>query len=177
MCEEGRKVGVGPMATVAGALAQESLMAILDAGADEAVVDNGGDIAFFIRKPIRVGIYTGNTFIRELAFEVEPRDRPFGICTSSGTVGHSFSFGKSDAATVISSNVVFADAAATALGNRVREESDLESCFDVFKGLPEIEGAMVVLKNKVALWGTLPRLVRSQFNVDLITRGESSLIQ
>ncbi len=172
MCREAEKVGVGPLAAVAGALAEESLKALLDAGAKEALVDNGGDIALFIRKPVNIGIFAGNSPLSELAFEVTPRSEPSGICTSSGTVGHSFSYGKADAAVVISSNVVLADAAATVLGNRVKEEKDLNGCFDFLEDVPEIEGALVIYHDKIALWGKLPELIKSRVDVNLITKGE-----
>jgi ApbE superfamily uncharacterized protein (UPF0280 family) len=172
MIRESAKAGVGPMAAVAGAFAEAALRAMLDAGAPEAIVDNGGDIAFFIRRPVTVGIYAGSSPVRDLAFEVLPRGATFGICTSSGTVGPSFSYGKADAAVVVSPNVALADAAATALGNRVKEEADLGSCFDFMETIPDIEGAMVVFRDKMAFWGDLPRLVRSRVDVDLITKGK-----
>jgi ApbE superfamily uncharacterized protein (UPF0280 family) len=172
MIRETARAGVGPMAAVAGAFAEAALRAMLDSGAKEAVVDNGGDIAFSIRNPLRVGIYAGNSPIKNLAFELEPRGGIFGICTSSGTVGPSFSYGKADAAVVVSGNVALADAAATALGNRVEDETDLERCFDFMESIPEIEGALVVYRDKTALWGKLPKLVRSHVDVDLITKGE-----
>jgi len=171
MCREAEKVGVGPMAAVAGALAQESLKAILDAGAEEAVVDNGGDIALFILEPVSIGIFAGDSPINQLAFEVVSRNKPFGICTSSGTVGHSFSYGRADAAVVVSSNVILADVAATALGNRVKEEKDLDRCFTFLKNVPDIEGALVIYHDKIALWGELPELVKSRVDVNLVTKG------
>ena len=172
MCEETMKVGVGPMASVAGAFAHACLMSLIEAGAKGSVVDNGGDIAMFIREPIRVGIFSGNASIPNLAFEIVPRDKPFGICTSSGTVGHSTSYGKANAAVVVSSNIILADASATALGNRVKETGDLNTCFDFLKHLDEIEGALVILDDRLALWGDLPKLERSRIDVDLITKGK-----
>lgn len=177
MILETAKVGVGPMASVAGVFADTALRAMLEAGAEQGVVDNGGDIAFFIRDPIRVGIFAGDSPIRQLAFEVQPRDGIFGICTSSGTVGPSFSYGKSDAAVVVSQNVILADAAATALGNRVKTESDLTTCFDFMASIPEIEGALVVYQDKVSLWGELPKMIRSKVDADLITRGREQTIK
>jgi len=172
MIRETAKVGVGPMASVAGAFAETALRAMANAGADRAVVDNGGDIAFLIREPLRVGIYTGGSSIQNLALDVQPRQGVFGICTSSGTVGPSFSYGLADAAMVVSENVTLADAAATALGNRVREDGDLSACFDFMEALPEIEGALVVFRDKISLWGELPPLIRSEVNWDLITKGK-----
>jgi ApbE superfamily uncharacterized protein (UPF0280 family) len=172
MAGEAAKAGVGPMASVAGAFAEACLLEMVNAGAEEAIVDNGGDIAFLVRKPVRVGIYAGASKIRDLAFEVEPRSEPFGICTSSGTVGPSFSYGRADAAVVVSSNTVLADAAATALGNRVKSEDDLVDCFDFMETLQEIEGALVILGDRIALWGKLPRLVKAEVDFGLITKGE-----
>ncbi|MFC1502390.1 UPF0280 family protein [bacterium] len=173
MCIQSRKVDVGPMASVAGTLAFEALSAMLEAGAPEAVVDNGGDMALFIHNPVRVGIFGGNTSLNTLALEVEPRDRPFGICTSSGVVGHSFSYGKTNAAIVFSSNIGLADAAATALGNRVKRIGDLENCFDFLNNLPEIEGGLVIYKDRLALWGQVPKLIRAEISADLITMGKN----
>ena len=172
MCEATARVNVGPMAAVAAALAERALWAMKNAGAKEAVVDNGGDIAFCIREPVRVGLFAGESSVRDLAFEVEPREEPFSICTSSGTVGPSFSYGKADAAVIVSSDILLADAAATALGNRIKTESDLETCFNFLDELPEVEGAMAVLRDKISLWGKLPKIVRSTVDWDLITKGE-----
>ncbi len=171
MCTESEKIGVGPMATVAGTLALEALTAILQAGAEEAVVDNGGDIAFFIREPVQVGIFAGNASLKELAFEVEPQKTVFGICTSSGTVGPSHSDGKADAAVIISPNILLADAAATALGNRIKEKKDLKEAFDFLKNVKEIEGALAIIHDQIGMFGTLPKLIRSHIDTDLITRG------
>ena len=161
------------MASVAGAFAEACLRDMVHAGAEEAIVDNGGDIAFLIREPVRVGIFAGASKAGNLAFELEPRPEPFGICTSSGTVGPSFSYGRADAAVVISPNPVLADAAATALGNRVKGGDDLGSCFDFMESLHEIEGAMVIVGDKVALWGKLPGIVKAEVDAGLITRGKT----
>jgi ApbE superfamily uncharacterized protein (UPF0280 family) len=174
MCIQSQKAGVGPMASVAGALAFEALNAMLEAGAPEAVVDNGGDIALFIREPVRIGIFAGLSPLNTLALEVKPRTGPFGICTSSGVVGRSFSYGKANAAMVISSDVILADAAATALGNRVQQAGDLETCFYGFSHLAEIEGGLVIFQDRIALWGELPELIRAHDPTHLITMGKES---
>ncbi len=171
MCIESKKVEVGPMATVAGVIAEECLNKILKAGAHEAVVDNGGDIALCIHNPLKVGIYAGENFPLNLAFLIKPRKKPIGICTSSGIVGHSYSYGKAHAAIVISENIILADAAATALGNKVNTEKNLKSCFEILNDLTEIEGSMVILGNKISLWGKLPQIIQSNVRKELITMG------
>ncbi|HDQ45129.1 MAG TPA: UPF0280 family protein [bacterium] len=174
MCAAAAKAGVGPMASVAGAFASAAVAEMIREGADDAVVDNGGDIALQISEPLLVGIHTGSAAIRDLAFEILPREGMLGVCASSGTVGHSFSYGRADAAVVLSPDVPLADAAATALANRVRSEADLESCFGFLDFLPEIEGALVILKDRMAMWGCLPKLVRISVDEALITCGHKA---
>ena len=92
------------------------------------IVENGGDIFLKINQTRKVGIYAGDSpFSEKIALEVDPRPAPFSVCTSSGTVGHSFSFGKADAVVVIAASACLADAAATAIGNVVKEVTDIEA--------------------------------------------------
>ena len=171
MCAAGHKTGVGPMACVAGVIAHACLEAVLKAGAKEAVVDNGGDIALFICKPVLVGIYTGSKIFDRFAFQMEPENRIQGICTSSGMIGHSISYGKADAAIVFSNDLALADAAATALGNRIDKAGDLQNCFDFLKPLSQIQGAMAVFKENYAIWGDLPEIVEAGVDEERITFG------
>ena len=105
MIETSAIIGVGPMACVAGAIAGFAVQAMIDAGATYAIVDNGGDICILNDEPAVVGIYAGSSPFRDIALEIPARSSPLGICTSSGTVGPSISFGCADAATVISEDV------------------------------------------------------------------------
>jgi uncharacterized protein len=161
--------GIGPMAAVAGVVAKFAVEAMIEDGAAYAIVDNGGDISLLNDEPVLVGIYAGQSAIHDLAFEIPPRSKPFGIATSSGTVGPSISFGFADAATVISQDPVLADAAATALGNAVQAEGPLEECFRVIDR-PGIDGALVIRGEEMALWGTLPKLRRALVGAERITR-------
>lgn len=171
MAEAGRLSGTGPMAAVAGAVAKACVRGLVEAGAPEAVADNGGDIVLFLREPVHIGLWAGPAFPTQLALAVPSRRGIFGLCTSSGTVGHSFSYGRSDAATVLSADPLLADAAATALGNRIRSSEDLEDSFQFLSELPGIEGALAVCQGRMALWGSLPEIVKIDFDPDLITRG------
>lgn len=170
MVKAGAAVGIGPMSSVAGTIARFALGAMIRAGATHAIVDNGGDVALVADRPVLMGVYAGPSPLKNLAFEIPPRDRPLGICTSSGTVGPSISFGYADAAVVVSENVSLSDAAATALGNAVGEDSPLAEAFDVVDR-PGISGAMVIRGEEMALWGDLPPLKRANLRPDLITRG------
>ena len=172
MAEAGAKAGVGPMAAVAGAVAECALRAMAEAGAKQALVDNGGDIALLLERPVTVGIFTGPSAVRDLAFQVDPRPGPFGICTSSGTVGHSLSFGRADAATAVSADVCLADAAATALGNAVQDEDEerLGKILESIGELTGVEGLLVVIGKTLAVWGDLPPLVRTRVDPALASR-------
>jgi len=170
MVEAGTAVGIGPMSAVAGTIARFALEAMIKAGATCAIVDNGGDVALVADRAILMGIYAGTSPLKNLAFEIPPRTVPLGICTSSGTVGPSLSFGYADAAVVVSEDGSLADAAATALGNAVAGESPLADAFDAIDR-PGIEGALVIRGEEMALWGELPPLRRASLRPDLITRG------
>jgi len=162
-------VGIGPMSAVAGTIARFALEAMIGAGATHAVVDNGGDIALINERSVIIGIYAGTSPLENLAFELPCRNTPLGICTSSGTVGPSMSFGFADAALAISKDISLADAAATALGNAVSESGNLGNCFDILDETG-IEGALVIRGEEMALWGALPKIKRATLNPDLITR-------
>jgi len=169
MVRAGSAVGIGPMSAVAGTIARFALEAMIRAGATHAIVDNGGDVALVTDRKVLMGIYAGSSPLKTLAFEIPPRTKLLGICTSSGTVGPSISFGSADAAIVVSEDVSLADAAATSLGNAVVEGSPLE---DSFKAVdkPGIEGSLVIRGEEMALWGDLPPLKRANLRPDLITR-------
>ena len=92
---------------------------------------------------------------KDLALKIKPASHPIGICTSSGTVGHSLSFGKADAATVVSEDVYLSDAAATALGNRVRTHEDISSAIEWIKGIAGIKGALIIVDNRMGAWGEI----------------------
>lgn len=128
MMEASKMAMVGPMAAVAGAIAQEVGFRLLkEYGADDVIVENGGDIFLSAKHSLDVAIYAGNSPLSmKLALEVSPEYLPCGICTSSGTVGHSLSFGKADAVVVGHRDVAIADAFATKLANRVRVKADIQ---------------------------------------------------
>lgn len=155
------RMGVGPMAAVAGAVAEFALRAMLEAGATHAIVDNGGDIALAAARPVTIGIFAGPSPIRDIGLRFEPRPGILGVCTSSGTVGHSLSFGRADAAIVIAADPCLADAAATALGNAVKA-NDRSLIENAMTGLlvEGIEGMLVIIEDTLAVCGRVPEIVR-----------------
>jgi ApbE superfamily uncharacterized protein (UPF0280 family) len=167
LCNASEKTGIGPMSAVAGTFSFLTAGFILEQGASWVVVENGGDIAVKINKPYTLGIYAGEESpVKDLGLKLEPRENIFGICTSSGTVGPSVSLGVSDASTVIASDVPFADSCATLLGNQVQNkdptEEEMDGYFDCLKKLQGIEGALVIVGEKIGLWGDHPEVVRTK---------------
>jgi len=161
MIEAAAKAGVGPMASVAGAIAECVGTELLEYS-PEVIVENGGDT--FIRSLERrvVGIYTGDSpFSGQLGLQIEPDDTPLGICTSSGTIGHSLSLGHADAAIVVSPSAALADAAATAVGNVVHHADDVPRALEVGQQIPGVTGVIVVKDDNIGCWGkvTLCRTV------------------
>ena len=156
MAEAAEKVGVGPMAAVAGAIAEYVGNELLPFSR-EVIVENGGDIFLKTQKTRSVGIYAGelSPFTGKLALRIEPRDTPLGICTSAGTVGHSLSFGKCDAAILLSPSASLADAAATAVGNLIQSADDIPKGIKFAKGVEGIKGVIIIKDDQIGVWGDI----------------------
>jgi ApbE superfamily uncharacterized protein (UPF0280 family) len=162
MAEAAEKTGVGPMAAVAGALADLMLEDVVKQGCGYAIIENGGDIAMQVDRAAKVVVYAGSSpFSGKVGFDVMPKDTPLGVCTSSGTVGHAISFGNADAAVAFADGAALADAAATALGNAVKSEDDVSKAAELAKSL-SIRGAVVIKGKTIAAWGRIPKIVKSK---------------
>jgi ApbE superfamily uncharacterized protein (UPF0280 family) len=153
MIEATAKVGVGPMASVAGAIAEfvgEELLAY----SPEVIIENGGDIYIKSLKKRVVGIYAGNSPLTgKIGIEIEGKDTPIGVCTSSGTIGHSLSFGQADAVTILAKSATMADAAATAIGNIVQTPEDITRAIGFAQTIDELHGVLIIIGDKMGMWG------------------------
>lgn len=169
MAEASSAAGVGPMASVAGAIAYFAVRAMVREGARQVIFENGGDIALFVSQPVLISLYAGER-VKNLAFRVRPRASIFGVCTSSGKMGHSLSFGQADAVTVIASDPILADALATAAGNEVKAEEagKLEEIINRYLR-SGAEGILVVVGELIGLGGHLPELINAPTPYELIT--------
>jgi hypothetical protein len=170
MCRASRIAEVGPMAAVAGTIASFAVERMVESGAELAVVDNGGDIVLHSDTELTVGLYPSN-----IAFKLEPKEL-YAVCTSSGKIGHSVSFGYADAATIFGEDASIADALATALGNEVGEnfgKNDLkdlvERFWDRYKKF--IDGLFVVKDDIYAFAGNIPEITEAKIEPELITKG------
>ncbi len=155
MADAGEHAGVGPMAAVAGAIAEYVGKELL-AYSDEVIVENGGDTFFKTHEPVTAGIYAGKSPLSlKVGLRVASDSCPVSLCTSSGTIGHSLSFGKADAVCVMSASCALADAVATAVGNRVQTPRDIQSAIEFGKNIPGVTGLVVILGKDMGLWGDL----------------------
>jgi len=153
MLESARKAGVGPMASVAGAIT-EFVGTELLAFSPEVIVENGGDIFLKSLEKRIIGIYAGKSPLTgKIGLEIDGEDTPLGICTSSGTVGHSLSFGKADAVVALSKSATLADAAATAIGNLILQPDDIPSGIEFAQGIEGLKGLLIIKDDKIGLWG------------------------
>ena len=153
MTEAAQKAGVGPMASVAGAIAEHVGKELL-AFSPEIIVENGGDIYLKSLTRRTVGIFAGKSPLTgKIGLEINARDTPLGICTSSGTVGHSLSYGKADAVVALSESATLADAAATAIGNLVSQPGDITSAIEFGKSISGLKGLIIIKDANMGVWG------------------------
>ncbi len=160
----GQAAGVGPMAAVAGAIAEAVGRDLVRRfGLREAVVENGGDLWVSVAEPLALAVYAGlSSLSGGFSVLIDPAQCPCGLACSSGTVGPSLSFGKADAAVVLAADAAAADAWATALGNRVHRAADLEgavrsvlSAEDAYPAEFRPRGALAVLADRLAAAGSI----------------------
>lgn len=164
---------VGPMACVAGTISELSLNYLISNGSAHSIVENGGDIALINSRKVLCGIYSNNDVLgNEIAFEIKKRKSPLGICTSSGKIGHSISFGQSDSVTVISNSSSLADGLATRIANEVNGMTSEDKvyhaleCAENYRDL--FQGVLVISDDNVGTVGKLPNIIETQnFDVNI----------
>lgn len=150
-----KKAGVGPMAAVAGAISEMIGKELLKYS-EEIIIENGGDLYIKTNIIRKVGIFAGTSPLNgKIALKIYPEKTPLGICTSSGTVGHALSYGKTDAAVVISRDAFLADAVATEVGNRVKSFSDIKKTLEFASGINEVEGVLIIIGENMGAWGDI----------------------
>ena len=159
MIRAGHKAGVGPMAAVAGAVA-EYVGRDLSSHSKEVIIENGGDVFIRTTSPLVVAILAGASPLSgKLGVRIDSPASPIAVCTSSGTVGHSLSLGRADAAVVMSESAALADAAATAVGNAVSSKADIASATHLGENIQGVLGIVVILGDQMGVWGNV-ELVR-----------------
>ncbi|WP_372679988.1 UPF0280 family protein [Desulfosarcina sp.] len=153
MIAAGTAAGVGPMAAVAGAVAESVGRRLLDFSRD-VVVENGGDVFIKTKGPVVAGLFAGRSPLSmKLGLNVADSGDGIALCTSSGTVGHSLSAGSADAVCVVSHSCALADAAATAIGNRIRSAKQIKAGIAFGQQIAGVMGVVVVAGREMGVWG------------------------
>lgn len=176
MQKGGNTANVGPMAAVAGTIAQlaaeEGILDKYTEGLNrsETIVENGGDIFMFLKRELILGIHSGVEALEgKLAFRIKPENTPLAVCSSSSTMGHSLSLGDCNLATVFSKSGALADAAATRACNLVKKTSDIQAVLDEICGLSDIIGLMIIKGDNIGMAGDIPEIV-SNSDPELINK-------
>jgi hypothetical protein len=143
------------MAAVAGAMAECVSKDLLKLS-KEVIVENGGDIYLATSRERTIGIYAGDSPLSlKIGIVISPEDSPLGVCTSSGTVGPSLSFGKADAVCILAKSSALADAVATAVGNIIKEKKDIELGLGRGREIAGVLGALIIVEEKMGVWGNV----------------------
>ncbi len=144
--------GVGPMAAVAGTIAQ--MVAERFAGVSpDLIVENGGDIFLCSTRDRTVALLAEPGSGSRLGWRIPAAEFPTSLCSSSGRVGHSLSLGRSDIVTVRADSGALADAAATALANALKKPADLAKVTERAAAIPGVLGIFAQCAGHAAAWG------------------------
>jgi hypothetical protein len=165
--------GVGPMAAVAGALADRMQEAMLkNRKVSIAVIEDGGEIAINSSEDILIALYVLSTALKaQLGFKFSGGDSPIGISTSSAQFSHSISLGEADTVTIFADNTAMADAAATAVCNEVKGpdyEASILKGLEICDQIEGINGAFITRDKFVGKKGKIPELVYIKDGEDYI---------
>ena len=162
MAEAAEEAGVGPMAAVAGVLADLAVQDMVSKGCQVAVVENGGEISAISNEPLDVAVAAGDEPLsRRFGFRLT--DFPSGVATSSGRFSHALSFGDAEAATVFCAEAGLADAAATAVGNVVKGEDHktaIQNGIKKAKSIQGVRGVLILYKGLTGTSGKIPQIIK-----------------
>jgi ApbE superfamily uncharacterized protein (UPF0280 family) len=180
MIEASELCDVGPMAAVAGALADIMLETMKSKKnpkfepARIALVENGGEVAIDSEESMKIALYAGKNQLNiNIGFLIKKIDCPIGIGTSSATVGHAISLGQADAATIFAKNAALADAAATKVANLVKGddiEKSIKKGLDAVNDIDGAFGAFISRGNKIGSTGKIPELIKIEGNRNKILK-------
>ncbi len=174
MAQAAEKANVGPMAAVAGVLADLAVKEMVAIGCKVAVVEDGGEVSAFSDTSIDVALAAGDEELSK-RFGFRLTQFPIGIATSSGRFSHALSFGDAEAATVFCREAGLADAAATAVGNVMKgEDADaaIKRGIEIAKSIRGVEGSLILFKGCVGTWGKIPQIIRINSNSSRIVANE-----
>ncbi len=156
MLAAGQQAGVGPMAAVAGAMAEYVGKELLKSTTDEITVENGGDVFMYRKQESIASIYAGTSPLSyRVGIKIPGNLMPCGICTSSGTIGHSLSLGQADSVTVLASCTALADTAATRIGNEMKDKTNMNHALAIAQEIGDLHGVVIVQNEQLGVWGDI----------------------
>lgn len=162
MAQASQVAGVGPMAAVAGVIADLAVEEMKRVGCEVTVVENGGEISAASNVPVDVAVAAGNEPLSK-RFGFRLTEFPIGVATSSGRFSHALSFGDAEAATIFCKNAGLADAAATAVGNVVKgldSVSGIKAGINRGMSIEGVDGVLIIFKGKVGMAGKIPEIIK-----------------
>jgi ApbE superfamily uncharacterized protein (UPF0280 family) len=157
MCEAAQTAGTGPMSAVAGAMAEFICNDLLaEFSPFELIIENGGDIFMKLTDRATISVYAGDSPLSEkISLVISPEDTPLSVCCSSGTIGHSLSFGVADACMIACSSGSLADAYATAFCNEVKSKNMVQEVTEMALKKCEILSVVIIKDDMVGIGGKL----------------------
>ena len=162
MAEAAKKADVGPMAAIAGVLADIAVQDMINSGCKVAVVENGGEIYAISNQPIDIAFAAGEEQLsKEMGFRL--KEFPLGVATSSGRFSHAFSFGDAEAVTIFAVDAGLADATATAVANMITGDDVqgiLRRGIDKALGITGVQGVFILYRGVVGKAGQIPELIK-----------------
>jgi ApbE superfamily uncharacterized protein (UPF0280 family) len=162
MAEASLKADVGPMAAVAGVLADLAVEEMVDAGSKVAVVENGGEVSAVSNQSIDIALAAGDAPLsREMGFRL--KEFPVGVATSSGLYSHALSFGEAEVVTIFAVDAGVADAAATAVANLIKGDDVrgiIKQGVDRALDIEGVKGVFILYRGIVGKAGQVPELIK-----------------
>lgn len=155
MCRKAAIFNVGPMATVAGAVC-DYIASGLSKYCRRLIVENGGDVFIKSNKDIDVGVYLKNKYFADKIYlKIKAGITPCGLCSSSGSFGHSLSMGRSDLVVVLAKSTIGADGAATSIANKIKSPENVSKVINGYKDIKDITGILIVKDDRLGVWGNI----------------------
>jgi hypothetical protein len=156
MCDAGRVANVGPMAAVAGTIAQMLAERFVSVSPD-LLVENGGDTYLCSTKDRHIGLLAIPDQDMRLCVPVLAGEFPCSFCASSARIGHSLSFGNADLVVTRSRDAALADAWATALANLLKNATCMDTVLDQARAWERmgLDGVFAQCEGKIGVWGKM----------------------
>jgi hypothetical protein len=156
MCDAGSVANVGPMAAVAGTIAQMVAERFVSMSAD-LLIENGGDTYLCSTRDRHIGLLAIPDQDMRLCVPVPAGEFPCSFCASSARIGHSLSFGNADLVVTRSRDAALADAFATALANLLKGATCMDAVLEQARAWERLglDGVFAQCEGRIGVWGKM----------------------